>query len=554
MCASRNRKDSMVRRFAVAGFIFSVLLFWIFKAYSWFPSPGDEFIYVYQGFMVSIGRIPYRDFFMAHPPVQSAVTGLVLFLVQGFNYTLARMLPWIWTTAAATGLFVLLWDRRRYAGAAVAVFMFLSGYDLLRASSHLTGVNQAVCFMIWAAVLMGRNRPVVGGILCALALQTRFYVLPGVAALMLGALFFFPERRGVNFFFKAALSCAAAFIFVLLVSILVAGWEPVYTQVFKYHWSKPPMKGGSLDSIWRRVLYNNFSLYMGGLTAAAGLFFRTLDGFIRKKGFPEHAGFLFTAVIAAGLQLGILGVVDRVWMFYFYPAYPFLAVLTAWVLVSGGSALIRVGGSVFRSEIRKTVKASAGPLFALMFFVIGWAWHVEWQGGNEATEKKYLKTYQFKEAPVPDFVNGAVRSLFWVDDRYDATFYNVWTLYLWHESRVFDQVFKAAKMLKEKCGPDDALFGDSGSAPLLSLLSGCRLAADESDTNILRFRSGLTNPDEFISRVEKDGLRFMLLRPRFGVAALPQVVNLQRSDFGLLGVFQREGAARYYLFEKKPGI
>ena len=41
------------------------------------PQPGDENVYYYMGKLISEGKVPYRDFFLAHPPLHIYIIALL---------------------------------------------------------------------------------------------------------------------------------------------------------------------------------------------------------------------------------------------------------------------------------------------------------------------------------------------------------------------------------------------------------------------------------------------------------------------------------------------
>ena len=50
--------------------------------------PGDENVYYYMGRLVSEGKMPYRDFFFAHPPLQIYLIALVY---KAFGFSIAAL-------------------------------------------------------------------------------------------------------------------------------------------------------------------------------------------------------------------------------------------------------------------------------------------------------------------------------------------------------------------------------------------------------------------------------------------------------------------------------
>src|SRR3989338_10215315 len=74
------------------------------------PQPGDEDVYYYMGKMISEGKIPYRDFFFAHPPLHIYLTALV-YKVFGFNIIILKSMPFISTLVSAFFIFKIAKEK-----------------------------------------------------------------------------------------------------------------------------------------------------------------------------------------------------------------------------------------------------------------------------------------------------------------------------------------------------------------------------------------------------------------------------------------------------------
>src|SRR6266850_1833231 len=148
------------------------LLFLVLKVYASHPAASDENIYFYMSVRTAFdGLWPYRDYFFAHAPLHiliSAAVFKVAALVYGLFHgspaagvaaltngaswndgglalTIAKSIPA--ASALLAGVFVFKGARR--AGpveAAVAAASFLLADQVLRASSHFTGIAEAALF------------------------------------------------------------------------------------------------------------------------------------------------------------------------------------------------------------------------------------------------------------------------------------------------------------------------------------------------------------------------------------------------------------------------
>jgi len=147
----------------------------------------------------------------------------------------------------------------------------------------------------------------------------------------------------------------------------------------------------------------------------------------------------------------------------------------------------------------------------------------------------------------------AIRALAWHDERVIGRRYSNLAYLLWHESRTLD----VAPAIVEALGPPrdaaDTLFGDSGTVPLMALLTGRSIAANEVDTNVQRYVTGFEDPAALASRIDSAAPRFVLLRPGFGVGGLPEIQRMARRAYAPPRVFEDERRRSYLLFERRTG-
>ena len=169
------------------------LFYAAFKTYSMWVHDGDEHIYFAMAQAVVHGKVPYWDFFFAHPPVHLVVPAL-LFAVFGFSYGLALWIAPLACLAAGLALWRLV---RRFAPGWVAVLtmiLFLFGRTVLQSSSHLTGVNIGLMFLCWGAERLAADKPKTGGVLLALSVLTGIYFLPASVGVLALYAFYRPRR------------------------------------------------------------------------------------------------------------------------------------------------------------------------------------------------------------------------------------------------------------------------------------------------------------------------------------------------------------------------
>lgn len=498
----------MASRLAWLGLAALLAFFLALKSFALGPALSDENGYFYQAVLMTRGAWPYRDFFFAHPPLH-LVPGWLLFGVTGFDLALGKLLPVLATAVSGAALFAL--GRRAAGGLAglVAAASFLLCYDVLRASSHWTGINLSVAWMCAGLLAAWCRRPVAGGALFALGAATGFYVFPG--ALLTGVLLGVRERR-------AALRFAIGFVLPFAaVSLLfwAAGGQGYLDGVYRYHLLKPEREGAGLLDQLPAMLFHDFLPLAAPLYLLPGLW----GSAVRRGERGLHVQLGVAAVLFAAGYLFFLALQARVFAFYF------LLLLPACALCAGlfADQLWRAAAARDWGWLGTGVAALLAGLLVQQDFERQLGYWERWRGTT--------RSYAFPTSPLPAFANDAVRRLLWQPERTIGDRYTSVQYYLWHESRTFDEAADMAATLRDRAAPGDTLFGDAAAAPLVALLAGVPLAANQVDTNAMRFESGITPAEEVIRTLEADPPAWVLLSPGRG--------------FHSLDAFRRWAAAHY---------
>jgi hypothetical protein len=544
-----------------AGGLLVAAFYLVLKAYSLNAYAGDEHIYLYQAKLIADGFAPYRDFFMAHPPVQALLTAAI-FKVAGYHFLLGRLLPILVTLAGGVGLAFL---ARREIGAVAAVAAMaisLLAYEPLRSSSHYTGLETAVALLVFAWLAARRDRMVLAAALAVAAVMTRLYAIPGVAALVIVALLG-NFRRGLVLAGAGAAIGVAAFVALGLWT----GYGAMFHDVFLYHAEKTAMEAGELANMKASVLFHNavpaalFTLSLPailfGLAASwkraggeASIVSRLRQAVSRSGAALPLAG-VFTAVLVLALLLNM----DRVWMYYFVPAFPFGALAGGYLLSQWLRGFARLARSRFRvADAHLTRGAVWGALILFAAFALSAALGHRLERNLDYFERESSKpaenhAYTWRDAAVlPEVVNRAVRALLWSDERVIGAPTSSFTFYLWHESRVFDIAADAVSEIRARTRPGDEIFGDSGTVPLLALLSGREIAGREVDTNVQRYRSGNSDAGDLVRRIDAPSTRVVFLRNRFGVSGLTEIRDLVRREYVPARSFRTSEGTSFQMF------
>jgi hypothetical protein len=192
---------------------------------------GDQGVYHYAAKLWSQGLVPHRDFFLSHSPLHILLPTLVIGLTD-LPLQFLDLLPSIIGLCSGALFFLVLRRAMGSRGALIGTFLFLFSYAHLIHSSHLTGVNTTLFFLLLGLLLNRLRRPVLCGAALGLSFLSGAYAAPAVLALFT-AMFF--EQRSI--WMKAVVSFAAVSVLLHSFLFLVAG-QPFIDQVYLYHLSK----------------------------------------------------------------------------------------------------------------------------------------------------------------------------------------------------------------------------------------------------------------------------------------------------------------------------
>ncbi len=544
-----------------AGVALIALAFLIIKSFALHDYTGDEYIYYYQSRLLSRGVPPYSGFDFAHPPLQLVFGALAL---QIFDYStlLARLVPAGWTLLAGVLLAALVRREMGVTAALLAMLTFLFSYDVLRASTHFTGVNMTVALLFGAMLALRKDAVKTTAVLCTLAVFTRLYAIPGVIAIVLAA-FIGDRRRGL----RLCIAGAVAGLSAALLTGILCGFSSAMDNLIAYHAMKTPMDVDELSHMhWSVLFHNAVPLSLGALGAliAAGQFLHAVSVHraiasirlrLRHAMAASGTGLALLALCTALFFAVILLRMDRVWMYYYVPAIAFAAVCAGAV---GGFFEQAIRDLLLRRISR--LRRIAAVLVACAFAIAVWAAPLLEQKLNYFDDEVAKgddneTTYTFLPSPLPGFVNDAVRALCWRDVRRVGERTGTLTFLLWHESRILDIADAAAADIRSLSRPDDLMFGDSGTVPLLALKTGRTIAGNEVDTNAQRYASGNRDAAAMVASIDaaQTGLIFLRMSGNrgFGVAGVPQLRRLVTEKYELARQYRTSDNKQFYLFRRK---
>lgn len=516
------------------------IIFLIIKMYNIHPYIGDEGIYISQGKLVANGLVPYKDFSLAHPPVQ---TLFIAFVYQLFGYDLFvfRMIPALWSLFGGVLIAVLVRKELGIWASIFAMSFYILAYEPLRASIHFTGVNMTIALLM-VAFLTQRNKQWIScAVFCVLAVFTRLYALPAVLALLIFTCWENKEN-GIKLF-----KYGAGMGFLTFVAIgFWTGFSALINNVFLFQSNKTSMQEDQVDFMRDAVLFHNsipFALFLIGTITWLIYYFKNKsnnDQLARNKkvkvGEKLNLSLVGFSIFTVFFILMILLNMSRVWMYYYVLAFPFAAITSGW-MVSQWIDFLK--GKIVKNKLDHHLNnlsatwASASIFLFVIFYFASCKLEHRLDYYKEAMRNPAKKTasYTWVDGRVPEFINQIMKSVFWEDVRVVGDKYSSVTYYLWHSSRVFDIADEMVNEVAKRCTPADSIFGDSGTVPLLSLMSNRGIAGNFIDTNSEQFRSGNIDAKVLVNQINKPTTRLIILRDKFGVATIPEIQRLVQMNY-----------------------
>lgn len=365
-----------------------VLALWLLlKTHALIASNTDENIYFYMAKMLGQGKLPYVDYFFAHPPLHVLVPG-AFFAIFGYSLTFAKLFPLV--ASGLTGLGLWLIARRGFtpkrlatepptglarAVGLVAMVFFLFAAEPLKASSNMTGVNMTTAWLVMGALAWFRGRPLTAGLLFGAAASTGFYAMAAICAFL--ALGLFRRLPAPAPRWRFALRQLAGFALVfggLNLAFYAAAGDQFLIGVYGYHEKKafqdPAMVelfGGAIG--FPGSLFNNLSVMASGKALTKEYFYhphlwlgalalpvlalatwladpqrgRRVLAFLDPRrlagdGLDGVAAVAWLAALALFVEFALF---RELYSFYFVLIYPFLALASAHALIGGFGATAR---------------------------------------------------------------------------------------------------------------------------------------------------------------------------------------------------------------------
>jgi len=297
---------------------------------------GDENVYYYMGKLVSEGKIPYKDFFYAHPPLQIYLIALI-YKILGFNIFILKLMPLISTLVSAFFVFKIAKGKFGHTEAIISSLLFLFSYGTMFNSVFSFGIDAAAMFLVIGIYfLWNKNNYLLAGLFFGLAGITRLLSLIPIFVIL--ALALFSNKKN---FLKLLLGFFIVFLIINGIFILLSG-NNYMEQAYKYHFLKSFDTSGNFKEYFDIIKLN-------------WILFASILLFIFVKDKKPISMFAITSVV----YLIFLISLKKIFGFYFIIAFPFLALI-------GGYSIARLFNQF------NLVKKWKIPILIILLLVFSW--------------------------------------------------------------------------------------------------------------------------------------------------------------------------------------
>ncbi len=446
-----------------------LVLYMLLKAKTLRITSGDEGVYFYAAKLWLSGVLPYRDFFISHPPVHLIVPTIAMALF-GVNIPLFNALSSLFVSTLS-GFLTFCIARRAwgYLAGFLALLLFLFSNNHLLHSNHETGVHiTLLLILVGVDRLLAAEKSVkpehsalLSGMFLGLAMMAGAYALP--AFLLLGGFTLCTNPRMLR---PLATGFGLIVVPLHLFFLALAG-NAFLLDVYLYHMGKVANSPyfANVPSVLYTFLIEERWLALPALLGLHVLLLSVLRG---KSGVLRSPRLAILSILFAIDYFLFFSLLHRVFRHYLILTLPFAAIVAAYGLLS-----------VLRFRFRPSWKYWPLPASrALLALGVGgfscWALLA-----SIAPYARIAFSYSFTGA--------------------------------------YDIALHAKKTLQ----PGETLYGDFGVTPTVALLSGIRIAANEVDSSIMRFESAFSPLTETLAAIERDHVGALILRRGTDIEVYP---------------------------------
>jgi len=278
---------------------------------------SDENVYIYMADLILQGKMPYRDFFLAHPPF--FVYSIAFFQLLFNDFFLGARMMCLFYSALSSVLVYLIVKNITKSGLSSLIscllFQFSNSYFTIL--DKVLGFEMGIFFVLLSLYLYLREKPLLSGVFLGIAIMSRLFSVLLLAVYFLNFLMnsisFAKNKLKIKFETKnisVFYSCVAVLVFAV---VLFSFFSDFISQVFLFHISKTSWPfSDRLYSFWLFVRMHWH------------IFFTALPCFYLASNKKIRLAVLCLSAFVAGIL-----VQNIVFQMYFTFILPFIAICSA---------------------------------------------------------------------------------------------------------------------------------------------------------------------------------------------------------------------------------
>lgn len=204
-------------------------------------TPSDSPMYMYASKLISEGKLPYADFFFAHPPLQLYLNGLIIKLF-GLKVTILRSLEVLGAIISSCLLYLIVKQNYDNLSATLSVIIFLFSPIIMYQASYLYGYFLILPLIIFAFLAYTQKKYFYSGIAFGLAGITRLLSLPAFFVIVIYSIFISENKnitnRCINCF---KLIFGFCIVFIPVILFFFAKTSNFYDYIFNFQITRSTM-------------------------------------------------------------------------------------------------------------------------------------------------------------------------------------------------------------------------------------------------------------------------------------------------------------------------
>jgi len=251
-------KNLFFKKNSNIAFCLIALTFLILKIFEMRFKFSDGYTYMYMAKLILNGKIPYRDFFFASPPLQPYIIAFFE-IFTGNNFLILKLIPILATIGSSFFIFKFMQKKFGNWEGLTATTLYLFSFLILLTTDYSTGIHLTTFLILGMIYFIEEDKPFLAGIFGSAALLTRLYApFPITGALVYHLIY---KRKGI---FKFIVGLSTIFIPISLIfGIISKGAYLNQIFFFRLHL----ISGIGLDkfSVVTFFLFGDLILVLGSL-------------------------------------------------------------------------------------------------------------------------------------------------------------------------------------------------------------------------------------------------------------------------------------------------